>query len=196
MALFRPTAHSALWSYARDLTYSFSLFARYLAQVKRQGAYVVALVSSGTALTLLPASNKRCGLGWLSALRYAALVNATVEQLIANHDHIGAWIGESMDNTVRGVLFVHATWSGSSVLALSRLTSVCQENRDLLYLLDTDHVPAPLRLQLAPLHGRGETFWLDEGRIIGRINDYGVNWELDVRFHNGRLNKLESGSRI
>ncbi|MFT5354674.1 MAG: hypothetical protein ACI9KE_001881, partial [Polyangiales bacterium] len=50
----------------------------------------------------MPASDKRRDLGWSSALTYAALVNATVEQLIASHDHISAWVGESINSTARG----------------------------------------------------------------------------------------------
>lgn len=97
------------------------------------------------------------------------------------------WPGASIDDAPRGVIFVHATWSGESLLALSRITSVWREVDGPLFFIDTDRMPAPLRTRLKPLHGRGETFWIRDGRIVGRLDDYSGDWASRVRTLNERL---------
>lgn len=98
-----------------------------------------------------------------------------------------AWPNESIDDAPRGVLFVHATWSGESLLALSRITSVWREVDGPLFFIDTDRIPAPLRAWLNPLHGRGETFWIRDGRVVERLDDYSGDWAAKVRAWNKRL---------
>ncbi len=72
----------------------------------------------------------------------------------------------------RGILFLMAFWSGSSMMAFKRLTEVLSrldQNRILeLVVVDVDGSPALYQLPefLGRVHGNGEAAWVRNGVIV------------------------------
>lgn len=100
-------------------------------------------------------------------------------------NRVSEWAGTEIRELDDGVLFVYASWSGDSLAALRKLSKSIQETSLRLHVVDIDTLSLSLTSLLKPLNGRGETFWVKDGEIIGQVRDFrGDQWQSVV----GNLN--------
>jgi hypothetical protein len=81
----------------------------------------------------------------------------------------------------RGVLVVHATWSGTSVACLQcwrTRTATIEMGRPWLSLMDSDHVSHgwAKRVLGRALGGGGEALWIRRGLIVHSMSGYGCRF--------------------
>ena len=93
-------------------------------------------------------------------------------------DLVVEWTGESIQQIRNGILFVLATWSGQSLLALREVSSVLASlEHGLFYVANIDSLSSILQSELGQLHGRGETFVVTEGAIVYELRELSDGWE-------------------
>jgi len=74
-----------------------------------------------------------------------------------------------------GVIFLLCNWSGESILNLQHLLSRMENYPKLiLYIVDIDEPAYEVLKEQYQVksHGKGETFWVKDGKIISQILDY------------------------
>lgn len=97
-------------------------------------------------------------------------------------DRVSEWTGTEIHGLDDGVLFVLANWSGDSLAALRKVSDSLTHTTVKMHVLDIDTVSSSLRKTLGPLNGRGETFWVKDGEIVGHVSDFrGDQWQSVVK---------------
>ena len=91
-----------------------------------------------------------------------------------------------------GIIFLKCTWS-ESMLYLKYLQNIMREMPEIeLYICDIDGPPYVWFQEKYSFtsHGKGETFWVWKGEIIGRILDYDKETDKVQKLNKELLSKI------
>ena len=102
---------------------------------------------------------------------------------------------KSIEDLGTGVVFILALWSGQCLVALRRLTEYLATDPTTptrLLVLNADEVTEELIGELCHRpQGRGEAFWIKQGKVVGMLVDYDPStWKTVVGTNNEMLSHL------
>ncbi len=84
------------------------------------------------------------------------------------------WPSGSLEGIESAILFVLAPWSGPSIAAFGKLTSLLANTPapPPLLVCDIDNLPSETKKLFGKLRGVGETFWIRDGQVVASLCDY------------------------
>jgi hypothetical protein len=84
------------------------------------------------------------------------------------------WPSGSVEDIESAIVFVLALWSGPSIAAFGKLTSLLANTPapPPILVCDIDNLSSETTRLFGKLRGVGETFWIRDGQVVASLWDY------------------------